>query len=190
MRLLASFLALIALSGTTVKAQSVDHAAAGVQLCDCLPPEDYLLLKKTITIDGQASVEFHANVESVITFLTAYGHIGGHALNLNWPNDLVVGSADLTALLTGFNHYPPFEETLCAWEVMTVASHGWILALSDSDVFTEAYVHESTFDEFDLGPETYGQCGLNSFDLEMVHLPDSVVRLSFVRKFQDNPPTD
>ena len=37
---------------------------------------------------------------------------------------------------------------------------------------TEAYVHESTYDEFDLGDETYGQCLLNSFDLEMVYLPE------------------
>ena len=190
MRLLAALLTLLALSATSVQAQSVDYAAAGVALCDCLPSEDYLLLKKTVTIDGHPTVHIHANVESVITFLTAYGHVGGHALNLNWPQDLVVGSADLTALLTGYNYYPPFEETLCAWEVMTVASHGWILELSGSDVFTEAYVHESTFDEFDLGPETYGQCGLNSFDLEMVYLPDSVVRLSFVRKFQENPTLD
>ena len=101
-----------------------------------------------------------------------------------------VGSGDLTALLTGFNVYPEFEETLCSWEVVNVASHGWILEQTGAAGFTEAYVHESTFDEFDLGDETYGQCMLNSFDLEMVYLPDSVVRLTFVRKFQGNPDLD
>ena len=68
-----------------------------------------------------------------------------------------------------------------------MASHGWILEEIDADGYSEAYLHESTFDEFDLGDETYGQCLLNSFDLEMVHLPDSVVRLTFVRKWLGNP---
>jgi len=168
----------------SVYAQAVDTALPGVDICDCLPADNYLLVKKTTTIEGVATTVFHANVEVLITFLTAYGHYGGHALNLNWPQDLVVGSADLTALLTGFNHYPPFNEALCSWEVVNVASHGWILEQIDGLGYSEAYVHESTFDEFDLGPETYGQCGLNSFDLEMVYLPDSIIRMSFVRKFQ------
>lgn len=172
------------------RAQNADIAAAGVTLCDCLPPEAYLLVRKATTIDGETAIDFHANVEVLITFLTAYGHIGAHALNLNWPADLVVGSGDLTSLLTGFNHYPPFEETLCSWEVVNVASHGWILELIDVAEYSEAYVHETTFDEFDSGPQTYGQCVLNSFDLEMVYLPDSVVKLSFVRKFAGNGVVD
>ena len=71
-----------------------------------------------------------------------------------------------------------------------MASHGWILEETGADTFTEAYVHESTYDEFDLGNQTYGQCLLNSFDLEMVYLPDSVVRLTFARKFLGNPTVD
>lgn len=172
---------------STSKAQEVDIAAAGVQLCDCLPADAYILIKKEKTANGQSTITYHANVEVLITFLTAYGNVGAHAMNLNWPADLVVGAGDLTALLTGFNHYPPFAETLCSWEVINVASHGWILEEIDADGYSEAYLHESTFDEFDLGDETYGQCLLNSFDLEMVHLPDSVVRLTFVRKWLGNP---
>jgi len=168
----------------------VDDAAAGVELCDCLPADSYILLKKVKTAQGQTNTTYHANVEVLITFLAAYGVFGAHAMNLNWPADLVVGSGDLTAMLTGFNHYPPFEETLCSWEVVNVASHGWILEQIDSEGYSEAYVHESTFDEFDLGDETYGQCLLNSFDLEMVYLPDSVVRLTFARKFLGNPTLD
>jgi hypothetical protein len=171
-------------------AQSVDIASAGVELCECLPEDEYLLVKKVLTMNGETSIMFHANVEVLITFLTAYGHIGAHALNLTWPYDLVVGSADLTAILTGFNDYPEFADVLCSWEVINVASHGWILEEIDAEGYSEAYVHESTFDEFDLGDETYGQCLLNSFDLEMVYLPDSVVRLTFVRKFQGNGPID
>ena len=171
----------------TSKAQEVDIAAAGVQLCDCLPADSYILIKKEKTASGQSTITYHANVEVLITFLTAYGNVGAHAMNLNWPSDLVVGAGDLTALLTGFNHYPPFAETLCSWEVINVASHGWILEEIDAVGYSEAYLHESTFDEFDLGDETYGQCLLNSFDLEMVHLPDSVVRLTFVRKWLGNP---
>ena len=174
----------------SVDAQVVDDAAAGVELCDCLPADSYILLKKVKTAQGQVTTTYHANVEVLITFLTAYGVIGAHAMNLNWPADLVVGSGDLTALLTGFNHYPAFEETLCSWEVVNVASHGWILEQIDSEGYSEAYVHESTFDEFDLGDETYGQCLLNSFDLEMVYLPDSVVRLTFARKFLGNSAVD
>lgn len=170
----------------SLNAQTADIAMAGVQICDCLPADNYLLLKKKKTVDGVASTVFHANVEVLITFLTAYGHVGAHALNLNWPTDLIVGSADLTAMLTGFNHYPPFEETLCSWEVVNVASHGWILEQIDAAGYSEAYIHESTFDEFLEGAQTYGQCGLNSFDLEMVYLPDSVIRLTFVRKFLGN----
>jgi len=171
----------------TSKAQEVDIASAGVDLCDCLPADAYILIKKEKTASGQSTITYHANVEVLITFLTAYGNVGAHAMNLNWPADLVVGAGDLTALLTGFNHYPPFAETLCSWEVINVASHGWILEEIDADGYSEAYLHESTFDEFDLGDETYGQCLLNSFDLEMVHLPDSVVRLTFVRKWLGNP---
>ena len=173
-----------------VDAQVVDDAAAGVELCDCLPADSYILLKKVKTAQGQTNTTYHANVEVLITFLAAYGVFGAHAMNLNWPADLVVGSGDLTAMLTGFNHYPPFEQTLCSWEVVNVASHGWILEQIDSEGYSEAYVHESTFDEFDLGDETYGQCLLNSFDLEMVYLPDSVVRLTFARKFLGNPTLD
>jgi len=172
------------------KAQEVDEASAGVDLCDCLPADSYILLKKLKTTGSQTTITYHANVEVLITFLTAYGVVGAHAMNLNWPADLVVGSGDLTALLTGFNYYPPFEETLCSWEVVNVASHGWILEEIDADGYSEAYVHESTYDEFDLGDQTYGQCLLNSFDLEMVHLPDSVVQLTFVRKFLGNPNVD
>ena len=173
-----------------VEAQVVDIAAAEVPLCDCLPAEEYIILKKVKHASGATTTQYYGNVESLITFLTAYGHDGALALNLNWPADLVVGAGDLTALLTGYNHYLDFEETLCSWEVVNVASHGWILTQPDNDGYSEAYVHESTFDEFDQGDETYGQCLLNSFDLEMVHLPDSVVRLTFVRKFQGNPPLD
>jgi len=173
-----------------VEAQVVDIAAAEVPLCDCLPAEEYIILKKVKHASGATTTQYYGNVESLITFLTAYGYDGAHALNLNWPADLVVGAGDLTALLTGYNHYLDFEETLCSWEVVNVASHGWILTQPDNDGYSEAYVHESTFDEFDQGDETYGQCLLNSFDLEMVHLPDSVVRLTFVRKFQGNPPLD
>ena len=172
------------------EAQVVDMAAADVALCDCLPAEEYIILKKVKHASGTTTTQYFANVESLITFLTAYGHAGPHALNINWPADLVVGAGDLTALLTGFDIYPEFEETLCAWEVVNVASHGWILIEPDMDGYSEAYVHESTFDEFDQGDETYGQCLLNSFDLEMVYLPDSVVRLTFVRKFQGNPTVD
>ena len=172
---------------SSAQAQVVDGAAAGVELCDCLPADSYILLKKLKVAGGETSITYHANVEVLITFLAAYGIHGAHAMNLNWPADLVVGAGDLTALLTGFNHYPPFEATLCQWEVINVASHGWILEETGADAFTEAYVHESTYDELDLGNETYGQCLLNSFDLEMVHLPDSVVRLTFVRKWLGNP---
>ena len=192
MRLLsiAIFLLLLLSWSPSVKAQLVDDAAAGVELCDCLPADSYLLVKKLKIVGGEATTTYHANVEVLISFLTAYGVFGAHAMNLNWPADLVVGAGDLTALLTGFNHYPAFEESLCSWEVVNVASHGWILEEIDATAFTEAYVHESTYDEFDLGDETYGQCLLNSFDLEMVHLPDSVVRLTFVRKFLGNPTVD
>jgi len=192
MRLLsiAIFLLLLLSWSPSMKAQLVDDAAAGVELCDCLPADSYLLVKKLKIVGGEATTTYHANVEVLISFLTAYGVFGAHAMNLNWPADLVVGAGDLTALLTGFNHYPAFEESLCSWEVVNVASHGWILEEIDATAFTEAYVHESTYDEFDLGDETYGQCLLNSFDLEMVHLPDSVVRLTFVRKFLGNPTVD
>lgn len=188
MRLLPiAFLLTLFLSwSSTAESQVVDEAAAGVELCDCLPADSYILLKKLKTVGGESTITYHANVEVLITFLTAYGVYGAHAMNLNWPADLVVGAGDLTALLTGFNFYPPFEETLCSWEVVNVASHGWILEEIGADAFTEAYVHESTYDEFDLGDETYGQCLLNSFDLEMVYLPDSVVRLTFARKFLGN----
>lgn len=172
------------------QAQVEEIASSGLELCDCLPADAYLLLKKVKSASGTTEVSYFANVESLITFLTGYGHFGAHAMNLNWPADMVVGSGDLTALLIGFNVYPEFEETLCSWEVVNVASHGWILEQTGAAGFTEAYVHESTFDEFDLGDETYGQCMLNSFDLEMVYLPDSVVRLTFVRKFQGNPDLD
>lgn len=173
-----------------VEAQVVDMAAAEVPLCDCLPAEEYIILKKVKGASGTTTTQNFGNVESLITFLTAYGHVGAHALNLNWPVDLVVGSGDLTALLTGYNQYMEFADILCSWEVVNVASHGWILTQPEAPGYSEAYVHESTFDEFDQGDETYGQCLLNSFDLEMVYLPDSVVRLTFVRKFQGNPTFD
>lgn len=170
--------------------QVVDLAAADVPLCDCLPAEEYLLLKKVKVHDESTSIEYFGTVESLISFLTAFGFVGAHAWNLNWPEDMVVGAGDLTTMLTGFNHTIGFEEALCAWEVVVVASHGWILTQPETPGYSEAYVHESTFDEFDQGDETYGQCLLNSFDLEMVYLPDSVVRLTFVRKFQGNPTFD
>ena len=185
------FACALLLNVSTIRGQSVDFASAGVELCDCLPAESYLLLKKTVSIPGEApSIQYMGSVEVLITFLGAYGHVGAHAMNLNWPNDLVVGSSDLTNLLTGYNHYLEFEESLCSWEVTNVASHGWILEQIDTSVISEAYVHESTYDEFDNGDATYGQCLLNSFDLEMVHLPDSVVRLTFVRKYLGNPNVD
>ncbi|MBL6619299.1 MAG: hypothetical protein ISP54_02970 [Flavobacteriales bacterium] len=171
--------------------QVADYAGTGVDLCDCLPADSYLLLKKTVAVPGDPTlVQFMGSVEVLITFLGAYGHIGAHAMNLNWPYDLVVGSADLTNLLTGFNQYLDFEESLCSWEVVNVASHGWILQQIDTTVVSEAYVHESTYDEFLDDGATYGQCLLNSFDLEMVYLPDSVVRLTFVRKYLGNPNAD
>jgi len=193
MRLLSRFLVfvLFCLGGLSAgQAQVVDMAAAEVPLCDCLPAEEYIILKKVKGASGTTTTQYFGNVESLITFLTAYGHVGAHALNLNWPVDLVVGSGDLTALLTGYNQYMEFADILCSWEVVNVASHGWILTQPETPGYSEAYVHESTFDEFDQGDETYGQCLLNSFDLEMVYLPDSVVRLTFVRKFQGNPTFD
>lgn len=171
-------------------AQNADYAATGVELCDCLPADSYLLLKKLHFADGVTTIQYSANIEVVLAFLGAYGTIGAHPMNLNWPNDLVVGSADLTYVLTGFNHYPAFEDALCNWEVVNVASHGWILEEIGAAGYSEAYVHESTYDEFETGTETYGQCMLNSFDLEMVFLPDSVVRLSFVKKYLGNPSVD
>jgi len=171
-------------------AQLADEAAPGVDLCNCLPADAYLCIKKTIYEGPTTTVQYSANVQVMLTFLTAYGHIGAHPMNLNWPYDLVVGSADLTFLLTGYNHYPDFDEALCAWEVVNVASHGWILEEIGAVGYSEAYVHESTYDEFDLGVETYGQCMLNSFDLEMVYLPDSVVRMSFVKNYLGNPFVD
>ncbi|MDA8695474.1 hypothetical protein N9C70_04970 [Flavobacteriales bacterium] len=173
-----------------LSAQTVDGAGTGVEICDCLPADSYLLLKKTKFTFGNTQVQYTSNIEVLISFLGAYGHVGPHAMNLSWPNDLAVGSADLTNVLSGFNYYPSFESTLCNWEVMNVASHGWILEEIGASGYSEAYIHESTYDEFDLGNETYGQCLLNSFDLEMVYLPDSVVRLSFVRKFLGNPVPD
>ena len=193
MRLLTSILlfGFLWLGGSSnAHAQVVDMAASEVPLCDCLPADEYIILKMVKGQNGTTTTQYFGNVESLITFLTAYGHIGAHALNLNWPMDLVVGSGDLTALLTGYNQYMEFEDILCSWEVVNVASHGWILTQPDTPGYSEAYVHESTFDEFDQGDETYGQCLLNSFDLEMVYLPDSVVRLTFVRKFQGNPSFD
>lgn len=188
MRLYHFLFSCILVGGLSIscKAQVQDIAVSGLELCDCLPAEEYLLLKKIKHASGETDTQYFANVESLITFLTGYGHVGAHALNLNWPQDMVVGSGDLTALLTGFSIYPPFQETLCSWEVVNVASHGWILEQTNATGYTEAYVHESTFDEFEQGDETYGQCMLNSFDLEMVYLPDSVVRLTFVKKFQGN----
>lgn len=185
-------LALVAMILTAPKAEAqvADMAAPGVELCDCLPSDAYLKVKKTVFAEGQVTTQYSSNIEVVLVFLTAYGHVGAHAMNLNWPQDLVVGSADLTNLLTGFNFYPPFEEVLCGWEVVNVASHGWILEAIDSAGYSEAYVHESTYDEFDQGDQTYGQCLLNSFDLEMVYLPDSVVRISFVRNYQGNGNAD
>ena len=190
LRLLLLFTALILFQPDMVWGQEVSEASAGVELCDCLPADSYLMVKKVLSTPGESSISYTSNVEVLITFLTAYGYEGPHAMNLSWPNDLVVGSADLTYLLTGFNSYPEFEETLCSWEVINVASHGWILEQIGATGYTEAYVHESTFDEFDLGGGTYGQCLLNSFDLEMVYLPDSVVRLSFVRKYLGNGEVD
>ncbi len=174
----------------SLSAQTVDGAATGVELCDCLPADAYLLLKRTKFASGMTEVQYTSNIEVLITFLGAYGHVGPHPMNLSWPNDLAVGSADLTKMLSGYSIYPAFESTLCNWEVVNVASHGWILEQIGSEGYSEAYVHESTYDEFDLGSETYGQCLLNSFDLEMVYLPDSVVRLSFVRKYLGNPAFD
>ena len=174
----------------SLSAQTVDGAATGVELCDCLPADAYLLLKRTKFASGMTEVQYTSNIEVLITFLGAYGHVGPHPMNLSWPNDLAVGSADLTKMLSGYSIYPAFESTLCNWEVVNVASHGWILEQIDAVGYSEAYIHESTYDEFDLGNETYGQCMLNSFDLEMVYLPDSVVRLSFVKKYVGNPDLD
>ena len=182
--------ALLLCHSSSLSGQTADGAATGVEICDCLPADSYLLLKKTRFVPGHTAVQYTSNVEVLITFLGAYGHVGPHPMNLSWPNDLAVGSADLTHLLTGFNVYPPFESTLCDWEVVNVASHGWILEQIGADNDTEAYIHESTYDEFDLGNETYGQCMLNSFDLEMVYLPDSVVRLSFVKRYLGIPVLD
>ncbi len=182
--------ALLLCHSNSLSGQTADGAAVGVELCDCLPADSYLLLKKTVFVPGETHVQYTGNIEVLITFLGAYGHVGPHPMNLSWPNDLAVGSADLTHLLSGYNVYPPFESALCNWEVVNVASHGWILEEIGAVGYSEAYVHESTYDEFDLGTETYGQCMLNSFDLEMVYLPDSVVRLSFVKKYMGNPNVD
>ena len=174
-----------------LSAQTVDGAATGVELCDCLPADAYLLLKRTKFASGMTEVQYTSNIEVLITFLGAYGHVGPHPMNLSWPNDLAVGSADLTKMLSGYSIYPAFESTLCNWEVGQ-CGQPWMDFRANwfrRDT-SEAYVHESTYDEFDLGSETYGQCLLNSFDLEMVYLPDSVVRLSFVRKYLGNPAFD
>jgi len=189
-RLLAISLLLVMGAPNSVWAQNADAAGVGVELCDCLPADAYLLLKKYHFANGVSTVQYSANIEVMLAFLGAYGTIGAHPMNLNWPEDLIVGSADLTYVLTGFNHYPDFDETLCNWEVVNVASHGWILEEIGAMEYSEAYIHESTYDEFELGNESYGQCLLNSFDLEMVYLPDSVVRLSFVRKYLGNPSVD
>ena len=79
----------------------------------------------------------------LITFLTAYGVYGAHAMN-RIGRPIWSSGRRLTALLTGFT-YPPFEETLCSWEVVNVASHGWILEEIGADAFTE-HTHESTYD--------------------------------------------
>lgn len=184
-----AFVALM-LSALPAGAQNVDVATTGVELCDCLPPGAYLRLKKTVFAGGQTTVEYSSNIEVILLFLTAYGHVGAHPMNLSWPNDLAVGSADLTYLLSGFNNYPSFDEVLCNWEVVNVASHGWILEEIGAVGYSEAYVHESTYDEFDNGDQTYGQCLLNSFDLEMIYLPDSVVKISFVKGFLGNGSND
>lgn len=168
-------------------AQQEPMALPGMPICECLPTDEYLLIQKWVNTGGEVTIQHSTTVETLITFLTAYGFVGGHVMNFNWPQDMVVGSADLTALFTGFNHNPPFDELLCSWEVVNVASHGWILVQTDNPENSEAYVHETIFDEFEEGSEQYGQCQLNSFDLEMVYLPDSVVRLRFARKFGNNP---
>ena len=134
------------------------------------PAEEYLLIQKWVDVDGDLTLEHSATVETLITFLGSYGFVGGHVMNFNWPLDLVVGSADLTALISGFNYNPDFTEALCSWEVVNVASHGWILVQPEAEGYSEAYVHETIFDEFDEGPQVMCQCLLNSFDLEMVYL--------------------
>ena len=189
LRLLCVLVGLCCFTGMA-KGQELSLALPGTQLCDCLRAEEYLLIQKWVDVDGELTLVNSATVETLITFLGAYGFVGGHVMNFNWPLDLVVGSADLTALISGFNYNPDFTEALCSWEVVNVASHGWILIQSEAGGYSEAYVHETIFDEFDDGPQVYGQCLLNSFDLEMVYLPDSVVRLRFARKFQSNPPLD
>ncbi len=173
--LLAIFwLPLVATAQTT-------YVVPGEGLCECLDPADYLLLKKKLTIANTGFVSYYANIEVLISFLGYYGLFEPHVYNLNYPDDLLVGVGDLSSLLTGFNVYPTFSGALCSWNVVVVASHGWILDGGDGS--NEAYIHESSFDEFDgTGDEMFGACDLNSFDLEMVY-SDSVVMLTFAKRY-------
>jgi hypothetical protein len=158
------------------------YAVPGEGLCTCLDPENYLILKKKTTVSNTSFTEYYAGVETLISFLGYYGLAEPHIYNLNYPDDLLVGIGDLSALLTGFNVYPSFDGAMCSWAVVMVASHGWIL--SDDTGVAEAYIHESSFDEFDDAEvELFGSCDLNSFDLEMVYLPDSVVMLTFAKRY-------
>ena len=42
----------------TAEAQVVDEAAAGVELCDCLPADSYILLKKLKTVGGESTITY------------------------------------------------------------------------------------------------------------------------------------
>lgn len=174
---------LMLFAARSVTAQ-VTYVVPGDVLCECLNPENYLLLKRRLSVGNVQTTTYYANSEVLISFLGNYGLSEAHIFNLNYPNDLVVGIGDLSALLTGFNVYPTFDGTLCAWNVASVASHGWIL--NGANPGDEAYIHESSFDEFaefedaDLGQ--FGSCDLNSFDLEAVY-QDSVVKLTFAKRY-------
>ena len=79
LRHLTTAACLFFLGAGSLNAQTADVAMAGVQICDCLPADNYLLVKKKKTVEGVASTVFHANVEVLITFLTAYREPGVRA---------------------------------------------------------------------------------------------------------------
>ena len=169
------------LCATRFAAAQDTYVVPGDALCECLDPDNYLLLKKRLSIGNIQTTMYYANIEVLISFLGYYGLSEPHVFNLNYPSDLIVGVGDLSALLTGFNVYPTFDGTLCAWNVVSVASHGWIL--NGANPGDEAYIHEYSFDEFDdVGTGQFGSCDLNSFDLEAVY-QDSVIKSTFAKRY-------
>ena len=41
-----------------MEAQVVEDAAAGVELCDCLPADSYILVKKLKTVGGESTITY------------------------------------------------------------------------------------------------------------------------------------